>query len=625
MVYQNNGLIDLSSTVSHLEVALHEYAVSPQSGLKKLQDCLVSFQSHVNSITSLHDVFYKRLSSILSSVEHLLDSGSPYFKYYHIALLSACDALFQIVFANQVSLDRVQQLYSLLSVERSCWNILLSTKNDIIHSPTYVGYEAQVTSDAFFQDQTIDSCLKVLSTAGRVSFHLGSMQGKFMSGRYKLLSAQSIEWLQSRFPNFDWSVVSTNEDKSLKELCELSFLPLFQNSTMMRDSRYRLLNLFERQFKVLFYQKFGALFRSDSSIVDQNDRLVPIGEDVGLFKNDDLLSYFPVRHGGFFYAAPKIENNETLDFSCFRRLGRDFLSYFLYEVSTGFGQFVFDLQECIGVYDVSEKNISIVGDTAWFTLENGVEVSIVLDLPLTTLKEGAFCVFPMQMTDVLVINQAESFFAIPFWTLRKIEAVSSQMASPSSLVKNIWLSKANEALVEPWLLGVGNVPNVGSHTIKNACTPFSKNGYYRGVINGRSFWIDAELVSLVLPYKAPFSFVCFNNDFQNRSIFVHEGRCFDNITLGITGSEYLDSAENDCAFSAILDWMGVAAVLCFESCGWCDALPDGHDIQELDCVSIDVSHENKKSRFSSLSDSVLISKRNYLSFVAGSLPPSSIA
>lgn len=627
MAYQDNGLIDLSTSISHVEIALHEYTLSPQLGLKKLHVCLTSFQNFSNSLIELNDVFHQRLSSLLDSVGYLLNSGSPYFKHYHIAFMSACDALFQIVVASRVGLNRVQQLYALLSVELSCWTVILSTKNDTEHSLVHMNYEAQVTSDALFQDQTIDSYLKALSAVGRVSFHLDVMQDSFISGCYKLSTVQSIEWLQSCFPNFNWSVVSTNETKSLKELCELSFLPLFQNGTMARDYRYRLLSLFERQFRALCYRPFGALFLSDSSETFQTSRLVPAEENIDLFKNDELLSYFPVRHCGFVYAASKVKGNETTDFSFLRCLGRDFLSYFLYEVSTCFGRFVFDQQDCVGVHKVSEQRISIVDGVAWFELGNGIEVEIVLDFPLTTLREGAFCVLPIQVTDVLVIKQAEKSMAIPFFALRKIEGVSSQMASPSSSVKNIWLSKKNEPLVEPWLLKMPNITIVDLPA-SNSIDPhasLSKGGYYLGVINERSFLIDAELVSLVLPYRPPLSLLYFDDDTQKKSFFIHEGRCFDNISSEIGDTDCSSPAEKNYSFSAILDWMDVNVVLSFESCDWLEILPDEHDIQELDDTLLNGKPENKKNRFSSLSDRVRINKKNYLSFVAGSLPSSSLA
>jgi len=191
-----------------------------------------------------------------------LASGSPYSEYYHTAFFSAADALFQIAIGSQFGLDRMLQLDHLLSLERSCWVAILSLSDDKTRSPMYVDYEARLVEVSASTDPiSVDVYLEALSSSGRVSFQLDAIKGAFLEGRFLLASVQSLSWLQARFPLLQWQqAFGNNEEESLKELCKLNFLPLFQNVSLKRDYRYRLLGLSEDRLKTLFYQMFGSLF-----------------------------------------------------------------------------------------------------------------------------------------------------------------------------------------------------------------------------------------------------------------------------------------------------------------------------------------------------------------------------
>lgn len=626
MARLDKGLIDLSLAISSIEIALHDYVYSPQRGLEKLQSALLSLQK-ISKLSTLHAFYHQRLNSFLAAVDGLLISGSPYFSHYHSAFLSAADALSQVVIAAQFSDDLSRQPDRLLAIDRSCWAVVISIADEKDISLVYRNYEARLEATQS-NSVSVDAYLEALAGAGRVSFQLDSVKDSVLSGRFLLISVQSLSWLKRRFPSLQWQVLSVNEKEPLRVLCELSFLPLFQNVNMSRDSRYRLLALFEDRFKTLFYQDFGALFSSSLATVDKGGCLVPQAHSFTAFEPDERLAYFPVRHGGSVYIGCRDLSDAALKMTYMRCLGRDYLSYFLYEIDTSFGRFVFDQAECFGRYDVSEGDFLTVGGCLWFHPEEDIRAEVFLNMPLISRLDSAFCPMSLGVTQVLVVKQGGEYFALPYFSIREVEAVCSAMSAPRSWIKNIWLSQTGASLLEPWLLSKNTLPEVHGWPEKNKSTYPSKNGYYFGKAYGRMFCIEASLIFALLPYKATSSVTYFEDDKPClASFFTHDGRSFDRrvsaelLHDGASSAyENADSSVEKMSFSVILEWMGESIVFSFASCDWFASLPGVNHTWELSSSSAESvrGFEDKVSRFTSLQDvGLVINKKNYLSFIAG--------
>ncbi|WP_421855242.1 hypothetical protein [Marinomonas sp.] len=627
MARLGNGFVDLSLPISNVEIALHDYAYNPRRGLEKLHIALLSLQE-ISRPKIVNTSYYQRLSSLLNAVDGLLVSGSPYFSHYHSAFLSATDALFQAALAWQFGSDRSQQLDGLLSAERSCWAVVMSIADEKDVSLMYRNYEARLDSTQL-SSMSVDAYLEAFSSAGRVSFQLDSVKGSRLSGRFLLISVQSLSWLKRRFPSLQWQVLSINEKEPLRALCELSFLPLFQNVSMSRDSRYRLLALFEDRFKALFYQEFSSLFSLDLTYVDQSRRLVPSVNNVTTFEQDEHLAYLPVRHGGMVYLGGRMLSDIDSKMAYVKCLGRDYLSYFLYEIDTSFGRFVFDQQECFGRYKIDEGDFFLEGAFCWFKPAEGVKAKVLLNMPLIASDCASFCQLPEAITQVLVVKQGELYFAIPYFFICEVEAVCSAMPAPRSWIKNIWLNQTNVPLLEPWLLSKSMLPKIDCWPEKNKSTYPSKNGYYFGRLCGTVFWIEADLILALLPYKAPSSVVSFE-DVEHRfvSFLIHDDQSYDKVIPEALLSNEGSSSIDKMTFSVILEWMGQSVVLSFASCDWSATLPASNGIKEFSLPSEEVISGcgNIISHLASFQDGDLVlNKKNYLSFVAGFWPSSSLA
>ena len=610
----NKEFISLSLCVSEVELALHEYTYAPQLGLDRLQITLLSFQKNAQ-LESLPKAFHLKLILLLDTVNRLLISGAPYLSHYHVAFLSATDALFQVAIGSQFGKDRIKQLSPLLSIDRPCWAALSLVEDKF--TPIYSKYEARFQSiNAKADSITVDSYLKSLSAVGRVSFCLDSIKFSCLEGRFSLVSVQSLSWLKARFPALSWRVEFEGDDESLRRLCELSFLPIFQHDSMGGNSRHDLLELLENKSSRLFYIRFGALFGSDSVILRECDRLVPRLDgarfiDIKSKYKDEVCmspSCFPIRHGGFFYAGLMSQQEKRSKIIYVERLGQDFLSSFLYEIQTTNSYFVFDQKECLGCYSVFASKIVTVNDEFWFKSNECVDAKVPPGLIEPFLDEG---VFPADETlELLVVEQAGEYFALPYLSIRELEGVCSVMPSPRPWVKNIWLNRLNEPLMEPWLISCSRLPEIclPAETAQLIRTP--KSGYYSGKVGGAIFWIEASLVLEIAPYKTPI-FVVGNNCVK--PFVLHEGRSFDRVYSEGNVSTLKRNASEQYAFSAILEWSGESLVLFFDSCEWHASLPENTDSILMPSEVVDLGSEIR--HLPSLQTRIVINKTNFLSFV----------
>ncbi len=609
----NKEFISLSLCVSEVEFALHEYTYAPQLGLDRLQITLLSFQENAQ-LESLPKAFHLRLILLLDTVNRLLILGAPYLPHYHVAFLSATDALFQVAIGSQFGRDRIKQLSPLLSIDRPCWAALSLVEEKF--TSIYSKYEARLQSiDDKADSITVDSYLKSLSAVGRVSFCLDSIKLSYLEGRFSLISVQSLSWLKARFPALDWRV-EVEGDESLRRLCEFSFLPLFQHDSMGANFRHSLLELLENKSTRNFYIRFEALFGSDSVILREGDRLVPkldgarLIDIKGKYKNEVCVSpsCFPLRHGGFFYAGLMSQQEKRSKIIYVERLGQDFLSSFLYEIKTTNSYFVFDQQECLGCYSVFASEIVTVNDEFWFKSNRCVDAKVPPSMIEPFLDEG---VFPAdEVLELLVVEQAGEYFALPYLSIRELEGVCSVMPSPRLWVKNIWLDRLNEPLMEPWLISCSRLPEVYLPAETARLIRMPKSGYYSGKVGEVIFWIEASLVLEVAPYKTPIS-VVGNNCVE--PFIIHEGRSFDRLSSEENISPLKCNASEQYAFSAILEWGGESLVLSFGSCEWHASLPENTDSTLMPSEVVDLGGEIR--HLPALQTRIVIDKTNFLSFV----------
>jgi hypothetical protein len=620
--------MDFSSFISDTEVALHEYAYSPQIGLEKYQSTLSSFRK-ITHLNACHDVFQSRLTLLIDAVDRLLLSGSPYFTHYHTAFLSATDALFQVAIGSQFGVERSLQLSPLLSIERPCWSILLSRSVGVTTAPTYVDYHAYLNIEASALD--VGEYLASLGMLGRVSFHLDSSSASLLSGYFVLSSVQPITWLETRFSSLQWRIAEKkdNTSESLRGLLELSFAAFFQHNSMSRDCRYRLLGMFERQFTASFYKEFGSLFSPDVENVKQTSRFVPVVKDEGGFQmknnrsgeRDRFLSHFPIRHGGRFYSAVMNSHENSANVFYRRYLGRDCLSSFLYEIETNNGRFVFDRAECFGFYSIGMEDVSRGESKAYFIFEGHLQAQIVFVGSAYHSIEELFSLSPESFVNVLIVEQAGEYFALPYVAIREIECVCALMSSSRFLVKNIWLDKDNEPYLEPWLISSHRLSYGYSERENKTCNHISKSGYYSGKVYGKLFCIEAELLSALVPYQAPFSFSNLDGE-RSEPFILYDGECFDKV-VAMDFNDSLLSSEERHVFSVILEWAEEAIVLPFDSCEWRASLSEVSYIKEFDVVPGLTSTSGREHFISSLQDDVIvIDKANFLSFVGGLWPSS---
>jgi hypothetical protein len=79
-------------------------------------------------------------------------------------------------------------------------------------------------------------------------------------------------------------------------------------------------------------------------------------------------------------------------------------------------------------------------------------------------------------------------------------------------------------------------------------------------------------------------------------------------------------------FSVILECLGESVVLPFTTCDWRTSLPSGECVREFSLLPKLIGGDDEVSHYSSMQDDIIvIDKKNYLSFVAGVWPSSSLA
>lgn len=599
--------------ITDVEGALQEYACAPQAGLERFKTLLLAVQEKRLSVSD--EVFHSRLRSLLEAVSRLLSSGSPYVLDYHVAFLSASDALLQILMGSQFGTDRAQQLAPLLSVERPSWNVVCSLASQEYTELKFSEYHASL--GAGVPASVVSEHLAFLASIGTVSFHAGGLNGELLSGYFVLHSAQPLPWLQFRCPDLDWEIASENAKEAvLRDLCGQSVRPIFQHTSMQKQERRQLLNWYECQLTQLYYREFGSLFASQNLDIKQADRMLPIAGGVASFacrrfaESDVVL---PIRHGGVFYAGVVGQSESSSELRC-SYLGKDYLPSFLYEIDTKKGRFVFDQVESIGFFSMTPSTLRKTKDTVYFTFGEKVEAQVQFGLLGCDSIDAFFTSLPPDGTKVLVVDQAGKSFALPFNEVRQVEAICSLFSTQCAWAKNVWLDREGTPCIEPWLIDVHGLSCGFSQVANSMFKPTPKEGYYVGYSADKYYVIEAELVSSLGAYQAPFSYAGLAGD-SFFPFIIWEGRCLERV---ITADPLLDRAGLY-AFSIILDWFGEVVVLPLETCQWSAVLPAGDELHKI------ILEGRKYLVASEQQDSfVMINKTNYLSFI-DELWPSSLS
>jgi len=87
----------------------------------------------------------------------------------------------------------------------------------------------------------------------------------------------------------------------------------------------------------------------------------------------------------------------------------------------------------LGLMLFLKKTYLFLVGTYGFGVEGAVKAQVVLDMPFLSSNDTAYCILPRYIAQVLVVKQAELYFAVPYSTLDKIEGVCSRMPAPPFL------------------------------------------------------------------------------------------------------------------------------------------------------------------------------------------------
>ncbi|MCV2401392.1 hypothetical protein OFY17_00720 [Marinomonas sp. C2222] len=618
---KQGNLLDMPLLSEEVEKALCEYELAPQSGLKKLRTALLYLNKH--QPPNLEDsLLSQKMSSIEGAIDRLILSSSPYSADFHHSFLSAFDAVFQIIYAAQISEERIDQLVFLLSNDRSCWHSLKSIVDYSAQLPDLKSYEAHFDLKKIGFE--FEALLERLSRLGSVSFQVTSANDNTIIGRLVLETVQTLAWLKAHYRVLDWQLVFVEKSIDLRELCESSYLPLFQHDGLEVSTRNKLLTKYETQLKGSFYQEFELTLPDHvARVTDKRySRLVPCFDTV--LPDEISDGGFPVRHGGAFYLGAMDVGNGRSEVQYRQCLGRDYLSSFLFEFDVGESKVVFDCGECLRLdtalfVDIEKSDES---NLAFIVLSNEQKVPLVTHVFGSNVLEYIEQASVSDSFNIALIEQVGECFALPYLSKRDIEAVPAFMAVPKTWFKNVWLSKNNDAFLEPWLFEYKSLSYLSClpavEVFQGSSQSAGKSGYYAGQLFGKDVWVEASLIRVLTPCLDVHFFDSFDGNEAIPPFVVYEGQCFDQVLLGAKTLQDKPSK----GFSVILEWRNQSVILFFQACNWYASLPFGYDTQDFFVPSTENGRMIEEVFSSIQEEFVVINKNNFTSLVGGIWPPS---
>ncbi|WP_394182253.1 hypothetical protein [Marinomonas posidonica] len=618
------GRMDISFPMADIERAVVRYAITPRSSLLSLRSALDCFALNVVDLDL--PLFHQRFVSLQRLVTQLITSGSPYRSDCQLVMLTASDALFQLAIAAPLGRDYLQAQSHALSEHQPCWQQLNNLLSQIELVTEKYCFEGRITPSSHV---SIESLLRALAEFGQVSFQVEEIEEEGVSGVFYLESTLAMARLNEQFPQLGWrqresapvvlsdglsptlNNASSHIHGQVMKLMRSGFLPWFQLKKLSYSERDQLLNYYDVMMKEAFYRPFAScLVLSEEGIGEEKEdgRLVPFdgAEQVTLSVGEQA---YPLRLGGHYYAA--VTNLNKRDWQkpyLSLSLGEDVLLSTLYQINYLSHTYVFDQKESF-LHKVAWETLLWRGDVAYVELASGQQVRLLLSLDAFSGPDAVCLLFDQQgLQDILIVAVAGFHVAIPFCSVRRVEAFPMLIKHEVKGVKNIWQDKSGQLLLEPWLSEVELNSKKLQKIRTEAVSSTVKKGYYLGRSQKACLIVSAELVADIIANQMPASFFFVNDlEREERSFLASRNQCIELIAMDTLESGFRET-NSQLGFSVILEDEGVSVALQFVSFDWCEE-PPSLELGSGRELSNNLEHEGF----------VVLDRKNYLSFVTDHL------
>lgn len=641
------NISDVSLLMAEIEAAVVSYTMQPRSSLERSRSLLGRLEEECQFAFSSTSLFHSQLILIQNTIDQLLGLDCPFHTDWQTLFLPCLDAIFQNVMAVQLGPEYQQLHVRSLLPHNSYWQSLIDFQARLSDPADRFQYVAELTGEKSFD---IEGLLQRLVEFGSVSFEVsGTVNGCFV-GRFSFETSVPLSWLDRFFSELEWvenkaeqtdkqtaisdfqvsenltKTVSTNDlvgQTALLEHLALSFpalLSVFQSNNLSRHWRDSFLTQYTQHVQQQIYTTFADVV-GNMAQVDPAFSQFPVPRvNLSSWSVEQESMLFPTRWQGSFYAlahnvsasdtsavveSDAVTATKTITQSVY--LGRDILPSVLYQIDYLSQQLHFHCSEA-RPYCIEADQISFTNQQAFCCLEDERRVPLVTSLEVYSIDQAACKLFPNHgKIDVLVVTQLGQPFAIPYDMLRCVEAVALDCHCVGPQVRNIWLDKKGEMLLEPSLANASIMPPLERGLRAEMVPRLGKKGYYFGLCNGLPLAIEADLVEDITPYKLP---QCFNlyTEFglQSRYFMPSLESCVEYVELNKGASGFSETSSTGC-FSVILEADGKSVVLPFVSVDWYESY---QSIESLELgsgseLSNDLEHE----------DLVVLDKKKYLSFI----------
>ncbi|KZN12930.1 hypothetical protein [Marinomonas sp. TW1] len=615
------GNMDISFPMADIERAVVRYAITPRSSLLSLRSSLDCFALKVADLDL--PLFHQRITSLQRLVTQLITSGSPYRSDCQLVMLTASDALFQLAIAAPLGRDYLQAQSHALSEHQPCWQQLNNLLSQIELVTEKYRFEGRIASSS---QVSIEPLLRALAEFGQVSFQVEEIDEEGLSGVFYLDSTQAMARLNEQFPQLSWRQCESAPDElsddlspslnsapshvneQMLSLMRSGFLSWFQLKKLSYSERDQLLNYYEEMMKEAFYRPFANCFALDdvaSGERGEADRLVPgvALEKIALSVGEHA---YPLRFGGCYYAVVNSSDGRPQEPYFSACLGEDILLSTLYQINYLSHTYVFDQNESF-FHKVTWEELIWRDGTAYVELTSGHEAQLLLSLDVFTGSDAACLLFDQEgQQDVLVVAVAGNHVAIPFCSVRRLEAFPLLVKHRVQGIKNIWQDKSGQLLLEPWLSEIDQEKLQKIRT--EAVSSIVKKGYYLGRSQKACLIVSAELVVDVVANKMPASFFFVDESGrEERSFLANRNQCIELIAMNTLESGFRET-NSRLGFSVILEADCVSVALQFASFDWYEESP-----------SLELGSGRELSNNLEHEGFVVLDRKNYLSFVTDHL------
>ncbi|MBJ7555225.1 hypothetical protein [Marinomonas spartinae] len=607
------------SSLSSLSSALYLYSSSPKQGMEALEKAVSSLRQHTER--EFHSPFLlARLELMQEAAVSSVRLGAVYDADLYQAFFAAADALEQVFYASSLEGDYAEQTQFLLDRQRTCWQVLEASLGRRAYSPVCHYYTEFKESSRF----PLNKMLQSLAQIGEVTYRLDSVlsQGE-LNGIIELKTPQPMAWLQSQhaYLTLTWRQCDEVDARKRNPVQQLAFpvatySSLFLSKHLPRQEHYYVLDALATWIHSNDYQVFAECFSQVHFVghIEQASRRVPFrGLAHPISLKSSTLSASPIRISGAFWVCCQDEQSDPSFMLSQDKhnelvyLGGDHLSSNVYVVESQNRVFVFDQEDCQGVYPFNATALYQADEheNQWCYIcqEGRVAKVVFADMTLDGMGDQSAALEGNEQ--VVLIVQGGKLYAVIGSKVTISEAVCGHCDCIGPLAKNIWLTAYGDIFLEPWLMQNTLFIN---HIVpkKNNAINMEKIGYYQLNVSGVAIWLEASLVQAILPYKT-----CK----RVGNILIYGIQYFQRFIRGID--------EQTAAFSIVIKALG-GFVIDTETCVWHENISAelGEENasfivqKETDYVVTLCNNENNKD--------YILNTRNVADFVASVWPTLSL-